>query len=234
MFLVVSIILLVSLSLVVGALWGTIWGMSHRVEGFMIALAGGALIVAAMDQMIEPALEHASMSLIAMAFAAGAIVFTVADTALERRVGNSSGAGLALAVTLDGVPENIALGTALIDSPPIGVAALAAAILLSNLPESAGSARRMYRAGRTPREIVMLWSVVAGLLFLSGIGGFFLLRDLPEFHLALIHCFAAGAVISSLATEVFPAAYRAASNLTGIAVAIGVIAAEALTRLGPG
>ena len=49
--------------------------------------------------------------------------------------------------------------------------------------------------------------------------------------LAATRCFAAGAVVASLATEVFPKAYQEDHHLAGIATAIGVILAVFLGEL---
>lgn len=229
---IIMTIVIASGALIFGAVWGSVWGMSKRLEGFMIALAGGALIVGAMDQMVSPALEHSSHLTVCVMLLIGASVFSIADRWIETRGGATRGMGLALAVTVDGVPENLALGTALISSTPLETSALAAAILLSNLPESAGGARIMYRHGKTPRQIITLWSAVALLLAASGLGGYWLLSGVSEHHLAWIHAFAAGAVLSSLATEVFPAAYRDNAHDAGIAIAIGVVLALMLTAFG--
>ncbi|PIE11625.1 MAG: zinc transporter [Rhodobacterales bacterium] len=229
---VFATIIIASGALVLGAIWGAVWGMSQRVEGFMIALAGGALIVGAMDQMVAPAMEHLPLWAVCAALGVGAFTFWRADRFVEKRVGQDSGEGLALAVTVDGVPENLALGAALIGSTPSEVSALAAAILLSNLPESAGGAKIMAKRGQSTRRIIGLWAMVALLLAASGIGGHLIFEHMPHTPMALIHGFAAGAVISSLATEVFPAAYRDNAHDAGIAVALGVILALMLSGLG--
>lgn len=60
-------------------------------------------------------------------------------------------------------------------------------------------------------------------LFLAGV---------PQSDLALIRCFAGGAVVDSLATEVFPKAFKEDSYWTGIAAAIGLVLALFLDQLG--
>lgn len=83
----------------------------------------------------------------------------------------SGGLGLLLAVTFDGVPENLSLGTTLIETGPLGAAALAGSILLSNLPEAAGGAASMREDGMSERHILALWTGVAALLSLGALGG---------------------------------------------------------------
>ena len=66
----------------------------------------------------------------------------------------------------------------------------------------------------------------------AAILGYLLLSPVAEIPLAIIQAFAAGAVVSSLATEVFPKAYKQDQELTGIAVARGGILAFALHQIG--
>ena len=132
------------------------------------------------------------------------------------------------AVKLDGVPENLALGVALIGAGFPEVAALAASIFLSNLPEAAGGARRMRKAGWPGDRILALWTVTALLLAAAAAAGNMLLADAPKEVLAPIRAFAGGAVIASLATEILPKAYRGDHHLAGIATALGFLVALAL------
>ena len=60
------------------------------------------------------------------------------------------------------------------------------------------------------------------------------LREAGPETVAIIKAFAAGAVTSSLATEVFPQAYAEDRKSTGFAVALGLIVAFLLGRLSGG
>lgn len=73
---------------------------------------------------------------------AGAITFTILDYLVKKQWGSKTGGGLLAAITLDGIPENLALGVALIEAGPLSVAALSGFMLLLNLPEAAGAQRR--------------------------------------------------------------------------------------------
>ena len=87
------------------------------------------------------------------------------------------------------------------------VGALAASIFLSNLPEAAGGAKRMREMGWRDSRVLGLWFGAALLLTAAAVAGNLLFRHAPEEDLALIQAFAGGAVIASLATEIFPKAY---------------------------
>ena len=227
----ILIILVVSGALLLGAIWGLYGRLPDKVNGFMIALAGGALIASLMEEMITPAEAHLSVIEIIVAVLAGAIVFTSLDYWVDEKWGPNSGGGLLAAITLDGIPENLALGVAMIGATPVQIAALAGSIFLSNLPEAAGGAKNMRESGYSKRKIMGLWAATAMLLAAAAIFGNFMLTDVPEPYLDIIRCFAAGAVVASLATEVFPQGFREGHHASGIAVAIGLGLAYWLGRL---
>ncbi len=219
-------------ALILGAAWGVYGRLGPRTEGFLVAFAGGALVLSLVTELIQPAAARSSTFLAIVGVALGALVFTAIDWLVDERWGSGTGLGLLVAMTLDGVPENLALGVALIDTEPAAIAALAGSIFLSNLPEAAGGARAMSKRQWRGRSILALWAGVAALLALAAGAGNRLLPDAEPEALALVQCFAAGAVVASLATEVFPRAYREGHHLAGIATAFGLLFALALGELG--
>jgi ZIP family zinc transporter len=226
------VVAVVSGALVIGALWGLYGPLSDAVRGFLVATAGGALIVAAALELIQPSSENASTGAVAGAVAPGAAVFSGLDWLVDEVWGSSSGGGLLAAITLDGVPENLALGVALIGATPAQVAALAGSILLSNLPEAAGGAKQMADSGHRRSRALGLWVATAVMMSVAAIAGNLLLADAGPVTLALIRSFAAGAVVASLATEVFPEAFREDRQATGLAAALGVVVAFVLGQFG--
>ncbi|MBK75010.1 MAG: zinc transporter [Henriciella sp.] len=224
------VVIVVTSALLAGAAWGLFGPLPKRIEGFLIATAGGALIVSVVTELVEPASENAPLTWVLAALMAGAIVFLGLDYVVKDKFG-SGGGGLLAAITLDGIPENLALGVALIGAGPAQVASLAGSIFLSNLPEAAGGAKEMHGDGMSKARTFGLWSVAALLLAGSAIAGNLLLRSAPEEMLALIRSFAAGAVIASLGTEVFPQAYREDHLVAGFATALGFVLAYSLTAL---
>lgn len=230
--LTIIVILAVSGALLLGAAWGIYGGLSKAVEGFIVALAGGALIISAVLELIQPATEKTSLWAVFAFVLLGAAVFTGLDYLVKKKWGSGSGGGLLAAITLDGIPENLALGVALIGSGPMQVAALAGSIFLSNLPEAAGGAKEMAKSGHSKAKVFGLWAATAVLLSAAALAGNFLMTDVPESTLALIKCFAGGAVVASLATEVFPKAFKEDAYWAGIATTIGLILALYLDQLG--
>ena len=151
MMLTILVVCVVSGALLLGAAWGIFWKLPKELEGFLIALAGGALIVSSLSELIEPALIKTSLTLVTVSVGIGATIFAALDWFVAKKFGEDSGGGLLVSITLDGIPENLALGVALIGAGPMQVAALAGSILLSNLPEAAGGAARA-PAAQFPRK----------------------------------------------------------------------------------
>ena len=226
------VILVVSGALIIGALWGVYGKLPNWLQGNLLALAGGALMLSVVLEMIQPALSHSGLWLTVIFTLFGAVVFTGVDYLIDEKLDSEDGIGLLAAITLDGVPENLALGVALIGGNVMQVAALAGSILLSNLPEAAGGAKQMKEGDSSNKKILMLWVGAAVLLSLAAIAGNTLLSGVPKSTLSLIDCFAAGAVIASLATEVFPQEYKEGNHWAGISTGIGLVLALGLNQLG--
>lgn len=229
--LVFAVIFVVSGALIIGALWGLYGRLPDWMQGNLLAIAGGALMISVVIELLQPAVSDSGIGMTAVFTLLGAVVFASVDYLLDEKLENKGGSGLLAAITLDGVPENLALGVALIGGNVMQVIALISSILLSNLPEAAGGAKQMRDTGRSNKQILMLWIGAAILLSLAAIIGKTLLKDVNEMVLDMINSFAAGAIIASLATEVFPSAFKRGNHWAGISTAIGLILALGLHQL---
>ena len=230
--LMVAVILVVSGALIIGALWGLYGRLPSWLEGNLLAVAGGALMISVVIELIQPAVTDSGVWVAAAFAMLGAVIFASVDYLLDEKLNADGGSGLLAAITLDGIPENLALGVALISGNVMQVAALAGSILLSNLPEAAGGAKEMRRNGASNKKVLMLWIGAAILLSLAAILGKVLLKNVDDAIISAINCFAAGAVIASLATEVFPTAFKRSNHWAGISTTVGLILALALNQLG--
>lgn len=232
MLMVLAVVAVVSSALIIGAVWGLYGRLPGRVEGFLVAMAGGALVLSAVAELIEPTAKDASILTALIWTLVGAGIFTGVDYLINTKWGDSKGGGLLAAITLDGIPENLALGVVLIGAKPLEVAALAGSILLSNLPEAAGSAREMTEDDMPKKKALLLWAATAAILSSAAIAGNLLLSGAGEQTLGAIKCLAGGAVVASLATEVFPKAFNEDHHLAGIATSLGFVIALWLSQLG--
>ncbi|HEU5469995.1 MAG TPA: ZIP family zinc transporter, partial [Actinophytocola sp.] len=177
MFTAVLFGLAASSALVIGSVAGALWRPPRRVTGVLLAFASGALIAALAFELFEEAFHLGGAVRSGLGLLAGAAVFVLVDSALDRYVtghsgpeqrevsktGARGGVGLALlaAVTLDGVPENLALGVSLVSGVSL---TLLVAIFLSNLPESLVGAVAMRESGQSKRSVITTWAACALLL----------------------------------------------------------------------
>lgn len=212
-----------SSALVIGAAIGAWRSPARTITAILLAFASGALITAVAFELFEDAFEHGGAWRAGCAFIAGAAVFIVAQKQLERRMkdmharGAALGGALLAAVTLDGIPENLAMGVALVESSS---ATLLVAIFVSNLPEAIVGAEKMREgAGYTPGKIMLLWCGAAVLLALAVVVGYGALEGVSGETLALPLGFAAGAVLASLAATLMPEAFKEAHGNPAIAFA---------------
>ncbi len=180
-----------SSALVLGALAGVRIRLPKAVLAGMLAFAAGALITALSFELFEDAYERGGIWRAVLGLVVGATVFTFLSRWLDRvaqgrheethgsekldldapaqdrptsSASTSGAAGLALlaAVTLDGVPENVALGVSLEEGS--GGLALLAAIFVSNFPEALVGSASMRAQGRSQRFVLGTWAACAALL----------------------------------------------------------------------
>jgi len=223
-----------SSALVVGAVVGCYWDAPRAVTGVLLAFASGALISALAFELFEEAYHLGGAARSGLGLLAGAAAFVLADTLLDRHVageagpdqrevaaqGAQGGVGWALlaAVTLDGVPENLALGVSLVDGASL---ALLVAIFFSNLPESLVGAVAMRREGRQAKTVIGTWVACAVLLAVAVVAGRGLAEPLSDEVLAVALGFAGGAVLASLADTLMPEAFEHGRPYNAFATAAG-------------
>ena len=220
--------IIASLPLPLGAIIGTRWKVPSRVLAVLLAFAGGTLVTALSFELFQEAIHRGGHMSSAVGLLAGGAVFIGIDILLTRRTekdkaGTAISLALLAAVVLDGVPENLALGTTLAAAG--GSMALLVAIFASNLPEAIVGARTMRDDGRSTGATVATWSVAAVLLGGSVVVGSALLDSLSDRALSTTLAFAGGAVLASLANTVFPEAYKDGGPAVAMATVIGFLAA---------
>jgi len=192
------------------------------------------LISALAFELFEEAFHLGGAVRAGLGLLAGAATFVAVDTALDRwmtgkegpeeremvQAGARGGVGLALlaGVTLDGVPENVALGTSLATGVSLS---LLVAIFVSNLPEALVGAVSMREAGQSGRAVMLTWIACAIVLAAAVVLGRGVAGLLSEHVLAIALAFAGGAVLASLADTLMPEAFEHGRPLNAFATAAG-------------
>ncbi len=247
-----------SSALILGALVGGRMQLPKRLLAGMLAFAAGALMTALAFELFEDSYEQGGLWRAVLGLLAGAVVFTVISQRLDRlaegdrpeddgsekldldapasdaaatSASTSGAAGLALlaAVTLDGVPENVALGVSLGEGS--GGLALLAAIFVSNFPEALVGSASMRAQGRGQGFILGTWTVCAVLLALAVVVGAGPLSNAEAETLSLPLAFAAGAVLASLADTLMPEAYEDGGPAVALSTAAGFVLSFYLATL---
>lgn len=212
-----------SLPLTLGALLGVAWKAPRAVLAVALAFASGALISAASFELFEESYRTGGATRAAVGFAAGAVLFVVVDALLDRKVrGGTAGFALLAAVTLDGVPENAALGVSLVEG---GSVALLVAVFVSNFPEALSGASSMVAQGRSRGSVVLLWVGATVLLALAVLLGRLGFAGASSADLAIPLAFAGGAVLASVVDTLVPEAFKDGGPFVALASVAGFLVA---------
>ena len=124
-------------------------------------------------------------------------------TGIAAGAGASASTSLVLGALLDGIAESAAIGVSLLGGGSVGTAVVIA-VFLSNIPESLSASAGMKRDGRSVGYILRLWVLVVVASTVAAALGYGLLGSAGETTLALTEAFAAGAVLTMLATRWCP------------------------------
>lgn len=235
-----------SCALVIGSLVGSFWQAPTRITGVFLAFASGSLIAAMAFELFPDAAELGGLPLASVGMIVGAGVFVVINSWVDRRAtrsmegekldqqemaekASSRGVGMALvaAVTLDGLPENLALGISLTTE---GSLVLLAAIFVSNLPEALVGSIAMRHGGRSRYFAVGIWSLTAVFLTLAVVAGQ-QMGGLDVRILAFLLAFAGGAVLASLADTLMPEAFEKGRPWNAFSTVAGFLLSFALSGL---
>ena len=226
-----------SSALVIGGTVGALWHAPTWLTGVLLAFASGSLISALCFELFPEADHLGGSTRAGVGLVAGAAVFVAVNTVLDKYVakptpdpeagqrevvreaaGGGVGFALLAAVTLDGLPENAALGVSLIEESSF---VLLFAIFASNLPESLVGAVEMRAGGRSPSFAIVVWLVAAVLLAFAVVLGRVALGSASDETLAFMLAFAGGAVLASLADTLMPEAFVKGRPVNAFATAAG-------------
>jgi len=183
----------------------------------VMALGAGVLVSSVAFELMDEGYKIGGLDAAAPGLLLGAAVFYLADREVNRRGGErrknsgdrqgGSATAIVIGALLDGIPESAAIGISLIEGGGVGIA-LVAAVFLSNVPEGLSSAAGMRRAGRSPAYVLGLWGTATLASTLSALLGYLFLDGASGNVVAFIQSFAAGAVLTMLASTMMPQAYE--------------------------
>jgi len=217
--------------LLAGALLALIRRWPPRLLGIILGFGAGALMASIAFELWEQGVELAGPVPLIAGVAAGALCYYIAARILDvrqaRTHAEAGGGSLAVGALLDGIPEQLVLGIGLASGEGIGVA-LVVAIVVSNLPESIGSAADLLESGMRRSRVVLLWAAVALICALATVAGFALTDAVGDEFRAAANGFAAGALLVMLVDSMVPEAQQKAKESTGLATVLGFAVAAGL------
>ncbi|RPJ84268.1 MAG: ZIP family zinc transporter, partial [Acidobacteria bacterium] len=213
-------------SLVIGAVVALVFSIRLRVIGLIMAFGAGVLISAVAFDLVEEAAAKSSGDGWAIAgLFAGCFVFFGGDSLIDRLGGGErkdadggqeSGSPLAivLGTVLDGIPESMVIGLTIFEGGAVGAAYLAA-VFISNLPEAISSTSGLVASGWQKPRILWMWIGIAVVSGLASAAGYGLFQNSSPDTVAFVLTFAAGAIITMLATTMIPEAFEHGGKLVG-------------------
>jgi zinc transporter, ZIP family len=223
-------------SLLAGAAIGYFAPIHDRALGLVMGFGAGALISAMAFELTEDAFALGGADTVAAGLAAGALTYFAGDRYLESMGGDDgeepsqrASIGLTLGAVLDGIPESAVIGITLLEGGEVGIAFLAA-VFISNLPESLAASADMRGAYRF-RHVLTIWTLVVAASTIAAALGFGLLDGASGDSIGFINAFAGGAVLTMLADDMIPEAYRRSRDWAGLATVLGFALAYLLSTL---
>jgi ZIP family zinc transporter len=228
-------------ALLIGAAAGVWLRIPVRVVGLIMGFGAGVLISALAYDLTEDAFATGGARAVALGLAAGSLVFVGGDWLIDREIGiraerkggpeeDGGAVAIALGALLDGIPESAVIGIGLLGGTGVS-AAVVAAVFLSNVPEALSSASQMRTSGRSVGFIFTLWFGVLAISTAAAALGYGLMGGASPPWIAAIQAFAAGAIITMLASTMIPEAHEDGGPFVGLATALGFALAFFLSTL---
>jgi ZIP family zinc transporter len=210
-----------------------------RATGMIMGFGAGTLLSAVAYELIpETNLRHGAG--IGIGVLIGAVAYYVGDRLVDASGGaqrqdldaapeRGSGAAMFIGALLDGVPEAFILGITVAVGGKISVAFLVA-VFVSNIPQGVAGTSALKAAGYADRRIFHMWTALCiGAAAASVLG--YVVANSVHVEGLYSEAFAAGAVLTMLASSMMPEAFEHGGRSVGLLTVLGYLVAGALTAI---
>ncbi|MCX6806639.1 MAG: ZIP family metal transporter [Candidatus Berkelbacteria bacterium] len=227
-------------ALVFGAVCGAQFKIKEKIIGLFVAFGAGALIAALSFGLLEESNKLAGIYHTTWAFVLGGLIFVIGDLIIIKIGGRghkrvykaeeTTGWAIVLGAVLDGIPESLALGVALLVGKGLGLLMMIA-IFLSNFPEGISSAYDLLKAGQSKSKIFWTWVLVALSGFVCVILGYTIFGHIAQSVLGITEAIAAGALLAMLASTMMPEAYQESGLSVSMVTLVGFLVIFVLSKI---
>lgn len=228
-------------SLLIGSVVGLFVPASKRTIAVIMAIGAGVLVSSVAFELMDESYRQGGFDAASIGLLLGAVVFYIGDQIIEKSGGKhrkrsqgqqagGSSTAMLLGALMDGIPESIAIGVSLLQGGKVGVV-MVVAVFLSNIPESLSSASGMQKAGHSRKFILTVWTLVVLISAASSLVGYWLLAGVSGNIIGGIQAFAAGAILTMLASTMMPEAYEEGGAVVGLVTTAGFLVSFILSKL---
>lgn len=228
-------------SLMIGAVIGLLLPASKRLIAIVMALGAGVLVSSIAFELMDEAFRQGGFDAASIGLLLGAVLFYVGDQIIENAGGKhrkrsqgqqagGSSTAILLGALMDGIPESIAIGVSLLQGGHVGYV-MVIAVFLSNIPESLSSASGMQKAGHSRKFILLVWSLVVLISAASSLFGYLMLAGVSGNWIGGIQAFAAGAILTMLASTMMPEAFEEGGAIVGLVTTAGFLISFILSKM---
>ncbi len=180
---------------------------------------GAGIILSALALVLVPTgMEQLDLVPFAFSFLIGGLLFMSIDQYLAKKGGKTA---TLLAMTMDFVPESIALGAVFAIDQSMATL-LAIFIGLQNLPEAFNAFRDLVHSGYTAKKSLIIFFCLSFFGVIGALTGHFFLSDHPNLTAHLM-TFASGGILYLLIQDIIPESKLENSFLTSLGAIVGFL-----------
>ncbi|MBM7605855.1 ZIP family zinc transporter [Metabacillus crassostreae] len=228
-------------SILIGALLGLYTTLPKKVTGLIMSFGTGVLLGAASFELLTEAVDQGGLTATSIGFLSGALLFTISEVFISYKGGknrkrskksneSSSGLSIFIGTIIDAIPESIIIGVSLLNKGSVSYL-MVVAVFISNFPEGLSSTVGLKKDGYSKRTILIMWIIVVLLASVSSLLGFTFLQNTSVAIISFISAFAAGGIISMVASTMMPEAFEEGGAIVGFIASLGLLSSLFLAHL---